>query len=238
MSERLSAKQIKHDIREDEVQSFLITAIERFQDNPSLYIGVIVGILALGVGITGGVALMDSRAAAGHESLATAMRYFEAPIVEADAKPDDAAQPSFATEEERRAKVEEALGQVSGSAADLAELYQARLALDSGDTEKARKIWEGFLRSNKNHALGVAVQLNLIELDRAEGKTQEVADRLQQQLDGTAKTLPEDVILFQLAKTRQALGETQDAKDLYQRILDDYPSSPYAADARLETTAG
>ena len=238
MSERLTAKQIKQDIREDEVQSFLITAIERFQDNPILYIGVVVGILALGVGITVVAAVMDSRAEAGQQKLATAMRYFEAPIVEADAKPDDETEPSFATEEDRLVKVEEALADVSGSAADIAELYEARLALDAGDTEKARKIWEGFLGSNNNTALGVAVQLNLIELDRAEGKNQEVADRLQQQLDGTAKTLPEDVILFQLAKTRQALGEVEDAKDLFQRILDDYPTSPYAADARLETTSG
>lgn len=238
MSERLTAKQIKQDIREDEVQSFLITAIMRFQDNPSLYLILVGGILALGVGITVAFGYMDKRAVEGQERLATVMDLYDAPIVEADAKPEDADDPSFASKEDRNAKVEAALDDVHGSASEVADLYEARLALDAGDKAKAREIWESFLRSHKDHALGVTVQLNLLALDRAEGKAQEVADQLQQQLDGTAKSLPEDVLLFELAKTRKELGETQDAQDLFQRILDDYPTSAYAGEARKETTAG
>lgn len=236
MSERLSAKQIKQDIREDEVQSFLITAIERFQDNPSLYVGVLVGILALGVGITGAFAFMDSRALAAQNQLSTAMKIFEAPIVEADAKPDDEREPSFASAEARSAKASAALSEVGGNVADVADLYEARLAINGGDTATARDIWEKFLRNNGDHVLAVSVRLNLLALDRAEGKSEEVAGRLQQELDGTAKTLPEDVLLFELAKTRQALGEDEAAKDLYQRILDDYPTSTYSAEARKFTS--
>ena len=64
MSERLSAKQIKHDIREDEVQSFLITAIERFQENRGLYAMVFFGLLGTGVLISVAAGLMDRRAVA------------------------------------------------------------------------------------------------------------------------------------------------------------------------------
>ena len=238
MSERLSAKQIKHDIREDEVQSFLITAIERFQEKPSLYLGVIFGILGAGVLISGVAYWTGLQAEAAQEDLTAAIKVYEAPIVESDAKPDDEKEPSFASEEARDAKAAELLADVGGSVADVAELYEASLAMKAGDTAKARQIWESFVRSNEKDALAVSVRLNLLALDRAEGKTQEVADKLQQELDGTAKTLPEDVLLFELAKTREALGENDAAKDLYQRIVDDFPSSAYVAEARKVTAAG
>ena len=238
MSERLSAKQIKHDIREDEVQSFLITAIERFQENRGLYAMVFLGLLGTGVAISVAAGLMDRRAVAAQERLADAIKVYEAPIVETDAKPDDEKEPSFASEADRDAKAAEKLADVGGPVADVAELYEASLALKAGDTAKAREIWQGFVKGNGETALGMSVRLNLLALDRAEGKAEEVAATLQQELDGTAKTLPEDVLLFELAKTRELLGEDDAAKELYQRILDDFPQSAYAADARKVTSAG
>ena len=238
MSERLSQKQIKQDIREDEVQSFLITAIERFQARPGFYFGILGSILALGVLVTVVVAQRKKGADEAANELAKAIRIYEAPVVESDAKPDDLTSPSFASEADRQARVEQALAEIkSGPAGDIAGLYKAQLALDSGDAAPARKIWEDFLNENGDQALGLSVRLNLIHLDREEGKLDEVASRLQQQLDGTGETLPEDVLIYELAKTREALGERETAKDLYQRLLDEYPQSSYAAAARRETAS-
>lgn len=237
MSERLSAKQIKQDIREDEVQSFLITAIERFQEKPSLYLGLIGGVFGVGILIAVGGYMMEQSAIAAQDELASAIRVFEAPIVESDAKPDDEKEPSFASEEDRNSKAAEKFASVGGSVGGVADLYEATLAVKAGDTTKAREIWESFVKSNEDHVLAVSVRLNLLALDRAEGNAQAVADKLQQELDGTAKTLPEDVLLFELARTREVLGENDKAKELYERILEDYPSSAYAADARKVTSA-
>ena len=85
--------------------------------------------------------------------------------------------------------------------------------------------------------LVLSVRLNLIHLDRQNGRTQEVADQLQRELASASKTLPEDVILFELAQTLEALDQQDEALDLYQRILDEHPKSPYTADARRVTTA-
>ncbi|MCG8460330.1 MAG: tetratricopeptide repeat protein, partial [Holophagales bacterium] len=237
--ERLTAKQIKQDIREDEVQSFLITAIEKFQENPSLYVGLVVGFLAAGVGASGIYAFLQSRQAVAQESLGAVVRTFAAPIVEEGAEPADEVSPSFESAEARRQAVEEAIeGVRGGDAGEVAELYEAQLALEDGDAEKARQIWQSFLRSNDDHALAVTMRLNLIQLDRAEGKTAEVAERLQSELDGSSRTLPEDVLLIELARCREELGESEAAKELYQRILDELPTSPYAAEARQAATTG
>ncbi|MEO1084999.1 MAG: tetratricopeptide repeat protein [Acidobacteriota bacterium] len=238
MSERLTQKQIKQDIREDEVQSFLITAIERFQENRSTYVGIAVALVLGSLAVIGVVSFMGSQKDRASEDLAQAIRVFGAEISE-DAQPDDALNPTFATEEEKLAAAQAAIDEVGGGAAgDVASLYQASLALEAGDKAKAREIWESFLTGNSEHALAVSVRLNLIRLDREEGKAEEVAARLQQELDGANATLPEDLLIFELAKTRQELGQTEEAADLFQQILDEYPTSAFAAEARQQTTSG
>lgn len=238
MSERLTAKQIKQDIREDEVQSFLVTLITKFQENPMLYVGLVVGFLVFGLATSGVLAFMDSQKAAGQASLGQVVKTYSAPIVAEGETPPPGRSLTFPSEEARRQATQEALAEVGGgSAGEVAELYEAQLALAEGDTAKARKIWESFVRGNSGHALVASVKINLVELDRAEGNHEALAERLQKELDGSSD-LPEDVLLYQLARTREDLGQDDEASELYQRILDAHPGSPYAAAARQATTQG
>jgi len=240
MSERLSRKEIKHDIREDEFRSFVAQVFEKIEEKPSLVIGTVVGIVAVTLLITGAFAFSKSRTEKANQNLAEALEIFQAPIVEEgeEATPADSNAPTFKSLEERRVSAREALEKVSsGAAGDVAELLRADLALEEGDRETARGIWESFVSSHGEHLLALSVRLNLIHLDRAEGQASSVAEELQQELDSTQKKLPEDVILYELALTREALGETEAALELYQRIVDEYPQSPYTGKARQMTTA-
>jgi hypothetical protein len=51
-------------------------------------------------------------------------------------------------------------------------------------------------------------------------------------LDQAEPPLPQDVILGELAATQAQLGRKQEAIQSYQRIVDEFPQSPYARDAR------
>lgn len=238
MSKRLTPKEIKHDIREDEFRSFVSRAADKLQENPSLVVGVIVGILAvilLGVGVT---SFLEAREEKANNLLSEALDIYRAPIVETDAKPDDPDEPSFSNEEERRVRAKEALAKVgAGPASEVAELYLAEIALAEGDTESARKAWEKFLANNDDHILSLSVRLNLIQLDRDSGQEAEVVELLERELASSKKTMPEDVILYELAVTKEALDQPDEAVDLYQRILDEYPESPYTSKARQMTTS-
>lgn len=239
MSERLSPKEIKQDIREDEFRSFVGRVFEKIEERPSIVVGTVLGVVALVLLITGAFAFTKSRANAANEQLAEALEIFSAPVIEegeeAPATLGDT--PTFATVEERRASAREALDKVStGAPAKVAELLRADLALEEGDRETARRIWEEFLGSNGDHLVGLSVRLNLLHLDRVEGKAAEVAEKLQRELDSATKSMPEDVILYELAVTREALGESEVALELYQRIVDEYPESPYVGKARQMTT--
>ena len=243
-SKRLSPKEIKHDIREDEVRTFLTRAVEHLQDNPKQVIGAIAGVVALILLIAGGMSYIDHQRDAANEQLAQALKLYQAPVVTEDADPDDPRDPSFASDEDRIARARAAFEGVqkdfgSNIAGEVAGLYLAEIEASEGNTESARSTWEEFLDSHGEHILAISVRLNLIRLDRAEGRSAEVAEELQGELDKAEKTLPEDVILFELAQTREAMGETEIAMELYQRIIDEFPQSPYVGRARqLTTSAG
>ena len=242
MSQRLTRKEIKHDIRDDEVRNVLVRVFEFMQERPRVVVSAIAGFIILILSITALLSYLDSRGDSASEKLATALKIASAPVTEDGATPEDPDDPSFASEEAKRSRAKKAFEEIRGGvgsnvAGEVAGLYLADIAASEGDTETARKIWESFLADHEDHVLALSVRLNLIHLDRQAGRTQEVADNLQRELDGTKKTLPVDVILFELAQTLEALEQEDAARELYQRILDEHPKSPYTAEARRVTTA-
>ncbi len=248
MSQRLTRKEIKQDIREDEFRGYLLQVFDVLQKRPNIIVGTIAGLAVLVLALTGLFAFLDRRSDQANEELAEAMKIVTAPIVEDAEAPKDGEDSeaddelSFASDEERRAKAKGAFENVQNKvganiAGDVASLYLADIAAAEGDKDAARTIWEGFLAEHSDHILALSVRLNLIQLDRESGRAQELANELQKELDSANKKLPEDVILFELAKTLDVLNEKDAALEAYQRILDDHPKSPYTAKARQMTTS-
>lgn len=242
MSTRLSPKKIKHDIREDEFRSFIVRGFDYLTENPMEVLKIFGAVLLLVLLVTAGYSYMDSRKTAAHEDLAAALKIYEAPILEEGATPDDPKAPSFASEEERTAKAKAMFEEVHGAlgagmAGEIASLYLAQIEAAAGNIDIARATWEDFLSQHSDHILALSVRLNLLRLDRANGKAAEVAETLEKELASPAKSLPEDVILYELAATREMMGEKEASLSLYQRIIDEYPQSPYVERARQLTTS-
>lgn len=243
-TKRLSPKEIKQDIREDEFRTFMSRTLEWVAERPQVVLGIIGGILALVAIVSGARAFMQQRSDDAQIHLAKVIDIASGPVVEEGADPDAKTSPTFASEEDRQARLEEALGEVgsglgTGAAAEVADLYRADIAAASGDMDAARGIWESFLKSHDDHLLAATVRLNLIRLDRANGAAEAVAEQLERELvDPDNRTLPEDVVLYELAKTHEVLGQQTEAQDLYQRIVDEHPESPYASRARQLTAEG
>ncbi len=239
MSEdKLSRKDIKRDIREDEVGTFLQTTLERAYEQRSLLAKIGAALVALVVVLMVGSAFNTSRKKAATQDLVDAVKVFTAPI-EGEEGADEADGPTFATVEARRTAAKEKLDAVGGGvAADVAGLYLADLAVEEGDTATARTLWQGFVNKHGDHLLAQGARLNLISLDRDEGRGEEVVASLQSELEKTSKALSEDVLLFELGKTLEALDRDEEAKTYFQRILDEHASSPYVADARQRTGEG
>lgn len=235
--QRLTRKDIKEQVRHDQLQSVLSRIYDQLHDHRQAVIALVVAVVVAIAGGIGAVTYMKYRHRAAAAELTKAMELYSAPIKTEGAQPDDPKTPSFASDAERLDHASQSMTAIHGGAAgEVAELYLADIASQKGDTATARSIWEKFLKSHDEHdVLAVSVRLNLIVLDRQEGKAEQVAENLKAELDKTAKSLPEDVLLFELAQTLDSLNKSDEAKEYYQRILDDYPRSPYATKAREAT---
>lgn len=238
MSKRLSRKQIKEDIRHDEIQTALSSTYDRFQSHQKLIVGALIGAIVLAIGVAGARTYLKGRNLSAANDLAHAVKIYNAPIQEDGADPDDPKQPSFASEDERNARAREAMRAISGGAAEeLAGLYLADLAMRKGERETARSHWQSYLKNHQGDILAVSIQVSMFRLDREDGKGEAVAEELLAQLEADKKSLPEEVILYELAETLDTLDRNEEAEEYYQRILDDYPQSPYSAKARQKTTS-
>lgn len=176
------------------------------------------------------------------EALAKAVAVYQAPIQATGAKPNDPAEPSFATEAARRAKAKDLLEKVrddygSTSAADVAGLYLGQIAANEGRLEEARKLWTDFVDDHGDSMLAGEARLNLIDLDRKQGKGEQVVQDLRSMLEKSDAPLPQDVILNELGKTLEQLKRPQEAIQFYQRIVDEFPQSPYRQEAQQKITS-
>jgi tetratricopeptide (TPR) repeat protein len=151
-------------------------------------------------------------------------------------------EPSFPSEEARRSRAEELFARVveehgASDAADVARVYLASFAAGAGDAERARELWQDFLDEYPKHMLGAEIRLNLYALDRAAGRGEEVAAELRAMLEEDDRPLPEDVVLHELAVTLEALDREEEAVEHYQRLVSEFPQSPFALAARQKTGA-
>jgi len=235
-SQRLSRKEIKHEIRDDAFRHSVEASYDYVRGHQRNLVLGIAAVLLLVVGIAGWRTWQVRRETAASDLLGKAIAAYDAPVVATDAKPDDETEPSFPDEKSRLARAKQLFSQVekdsSGTgAAAVAQVYQGRIKLQENDAAGARKDWEAFLDDHPDHLLAQAVRLSLLELDRKDGKGEQLVARLRADLEKDRKPLPEDVLLYQLGITLEQLGRRQEAHDAYQRVVEEYPDSPWSSKA-------
>jgi outer membrane protein assembly factor BamD (BamD/ComL family) len=238
MNQRLTRKEIKR----DDFASAVGRSVEYAESHARTILYALVGALAL---LVVGLALyfwLGSRSENANEALAYAIRVQQAPIEATGAKPQDRMAPSFATEAARQARARELFQEVHDDfggtdAGDVAGLYLAQIAAQEGQLDRARELWTAFVDEHGDHALAGEARLNLIGLDRQQGQGDELATRLRAMLEEAEPPLPKDILLHELGLTLEQLNRTQEAVQVYQQILDDYPQSPYRQDAQQKVSA-
>lgn len=189
-----------------------------------------------------GRVFLNNRAEKANEALSHAMKVYQAPVDAAAAKPDDPKSPTFADAASRRARAKQLFEGVrkdygSSDAADMAGLYLAQIAAEEGQLDQARQLWTDFVDDNPKNLLAGEARVNLIHLDRQQGKNEDLSQRLKSMLEEDEPALPKDVVLWELATTQEALGKKQDALQSYRRITEEYPESAYRSEAQQKVTS-
>lgn len=229
----------REDLKRNELGEAIGAGIHYAEDHKRLLLWGVAGVVGVAVIATGIFFWLSSRKTGANELLTSALQADGGAVVATGANPADPEKPTFATEAARRARAKELFTQLderygSSKTGRVARLYLAQIALAENDKETAKRLWKSFLEAEPDGALSAAARVNLFKLDREQGRAAEVADELKKMLDQSDKPLPADLILYQLALSYDALGKRDDAKVTYRRIVEEYPQSPYVADAQRE----
>lgn len=166
---------------------------------------------------------------AGRE-LSAALEILEAPLA---SDPIVTAAPrTFPTAEARESEAAKLLrraakkgGTDAGRAARV--ILAARMEKPAAATETLAKV----ARRARAEVAAVA-EIDVARLLAAQGKTTEAIDRLKRAIESPESSAPKDALLFTLAETYEKAGSSGDARATFQRIVNDYPNSPYRSDAQ------
>jgi tetratricopeptide (TPR) repeat protein len=242
MSDRLSRKDIKHDVQHDEFANAVGRSVEYAETHSRGLLMGLGALLALAALVAGFFLYLASRRDDASAALGKAIEVYQAPIAATGAKPDDPAKPTFPDEAARRARAKQLFTEVRegyglSDAADVAGLYLGRIAAAEGDTATARRLWTEFVDDHGDHFLASQARLNLFQLDRQEGKGEEVVGRLRALLDESEPALPKDVALYELAQTYEQMKRKTEAQASYQKLVDEYPQSSYTQLAQQRLAA-
>ena len=110
----------------------------------------------------------------------------------------------------------------------------AQVILAAGGADKpgtSVEVFEKAARTGKSETSAIA-EIDAARALAAQGKTVEAIDRLKRAIEAPSTSAPKDALLFALGQIYEQSGAAADARATYQRLINDYPNSPYRADAR------
>ena len=143
-----------------------------------------------------------------------------------------AAAKSFATAAERQAEAEKFLRKAA-SRSSTGPGRAARVILAASGSEKPADAVEAFEKAARGKSeAAAAAEIDAAKLLASQGKAAEAIERLKRAIDSPKTAAPKDALLFALGQIQEASGAATDARATYQRLITDYPNSPYRADAR------
>ena len=231
----------RREMKRDEVREGLGHVVDYVRDHGRELVLAIAAVAMLAAATGGWMLYRGQRLQAANNELAHAILLYQAPIDAVAPQPEDPTAPSFAGESERDEAARAAFERVrerfgGGRVGAVAAAYLAEMATRAGDLATARELWTEAERT-RNSALTTEMLLNRLAADRAEGRAEEALAELQAMLDGGSDRLPTDVVLDQMATTLESLGREDEALEIYQRIVDEFPQSAYSLRARDRTSA-
>jgi tetratricopeptide (TPR) repeat protein len=230
-------RELKKQIKQDEFRTGLQKATEWMRAHSRE-----VQMTALAALVLLGAALLvqnfrGRQDAAAEAAFSRGMEVFHAPV--ASELPPGGERPAgtYATAEEKyRKALSEFEGVAKGASGEVrqrARYYAALAQIELGDRATAEKtLAELAGRKDDDDLVPSLARLALADLHRRNGQAAKAIDLYRQMLDDTSFLLPRDHVLIELAAAQEEADRPQDAHASYERLVQEYPGSVYAGEAR------
>jgi len=150
--------------------------------------------------------------------------------------------PSFPTEAARSAAAAEKFVAVAEAYPDTTAGLSARLKaattqVELGRLAEAEQQYRDLVNRDSSGLYGRMAKLGLAELLLREGKYDEAIEGFKALVEKPDADLPLDGMLMQLGRAYEGAGKATEAKQAYNRIVEEFPQSLYASEARRQLDA-
>ena len=232
----------RHRLKENELSHVLTDASARLQENRgplSLAAGIVALLLLVGVGYWAWTTRSENRA---QTLMGDAIVIMQAPVEE----PKPGAKPGVTGYPTVQARAEAALNKFAevynaypSTDAGIASRYYAASALSmlGRHAEAATRFQETVERAGQNSFYGRMARLGVVEASAQAKKYDEAISAAQALVNNTTDdTIPRDALLMELGRVQAAAGKKAEAKQTLDKVIADFPGSPYIDEAKRMLT--
>ena len=229
----------RHHLKENEVRLLTRQAralMEARKNETTVLVSVVAVIGVIAIGYYAWHERLQSRA---HEMLAAAIAVQEARVVPPGGTTTIVTTGSYPTEQ---ARAEAALAKFkatadaypSTDAGIFARYQQAATLMSLGRTAEAMSRYEEVIKRAGDGIYGQTARLGLAQARALAGQYDQAINAFKELAQRKDGALPIDGILMQLGQTYLEAGKRADAQQTFNRLVEEYPNSPYTADARQQ----
>jgi TolA-binding protein len=234
----------RHKLKENEFARTVAHARHTLESRRSEITTTVIVLAVIAATAAGFLWWRSARNAHANERLAAALAVYQRPVVPppppAPGSPPPLPQPgTFQSEQERLTAslpkfVEAANAYPTSDAGITARFYAAGILASTGRYGEAEAEYRRVVDQAGKTIYGRTARLGLAESQLAQGKYDEaIAIYTEMSRDGES-TLPLDGILLHLGRAYARAGKKEDATRTFNRVVDEFPQSSYAAEARRE----
>ncbi|MEO8256597.1 MAG: tetratricopeptide repeat protein [Acidobacteriota bacterium] len=226
----------RHHLKQNELERLTVEARRALTERTGATTGILVALLVVavvGIGYYAWRANVQSRA---HGLLAEAVATQEAPITTLGAS---AAAGSYANE---RARLQAAVAKFkaaadaypSTDAGSYARYQEAVGQVTLGNLTGAATAYQEVIRTAGDGINGQMARLGLAEAQARSGQFDQAINAYKEMAQRKDGPLPVDGILMQLGRAYRDAGKRTDAQQTFNRLVQEFPDSPFLADAKRE----
>jgi TolA-binding protein len=231
----------RHHLKENEIQLLTRQARDLIEARKRESAVAIVAVIAIGVLAVGYYAWREHVEARAHEMLAQAIVVQDARVVPPAAPGGTAVVPagSYPSEQARAeaalVKLKAAADAYPNSDAGIFARYQEATTLMSlGRANEAASRYQEVIKRAGDGIYGQTARLGLAQAQARSGQYEQAINAFKELAQRKDGPLPIDGILMQLGRTYLDAGKRADAQQTFNRLVEEFPNSPYTAEARQQ----